>query len=514
MLSDKALDQASDDQLETILAGLSDGLILLTLGGAVRYANAAALDIHGVERLEELGATVEVYKARFELLNAEGRPLPAGRQPLERLLNGESFDSLSARVQPAEAAASMPEVAEAEVSEASGSEVEKEGTWVECRGFQVTGGEPGLAVLVLQDISEQIEAEARFEQTFEANPAPAVITRLSDLRYVKANQGFLKLTGFTKEYLIGRTVYDYDVLAGAQNRDLALKKFEAGQPVPQMESHLETENGTKFVVVAGQPLELSDERCMLFSFIDLDDRKKAEDALRESEERFSRAFRLAPVPTSISSLEDYRVLEVNDAFEGVTGYSQTEAVGRTTASLQMWVDREERGRVEAALGEKRGYRNLEVRFRVKSGEVLDTLASAEVVTLNGVPCILSMFQDITERRRSEADLVASIEAVMKDASWFSRSVVEKLANLKARDQAAGADVEDTAVADLTRRERQVLEYMCGGWKNDAIAEQLGVARNTVRNYIASIYNKLNVHTRADAILWAKARGIVEPEPKP
>ena len=508
MPPDKALDQASDDQLETILAGLSDGLILLTLGGAVRYANAAALSIHGVQRLDELGATVEAYKAEFELLSLEGRPLPVGQQPLERLLNRENFDSLTVRVQPAEAAASTSNPSEAET--------EEEGTWVECRGFQVTAGEPGLAVLVLQDISERVEAEKRFEQTFEANPAPAVIARLSDLRYVKVNQGFLKLTGFTKEYLIGRTAYDYDVLAGVENRDLALEQLEAGQTIPQMESRLETEaNGTKFVVVAGQPLELSDERCMLFSFIDLDDRKKAEDALRESEERFSRAFRLAPVPASISSLEDYRVLEVNDAFEEVTGYSQAEAVGRTTAGLQMWVDREERGRVEAALEEKRGYRNLEVQVRVKAGHVLDTLASAEVVTLNGVLCILSMFQDITERRRSEADLVESIETVMKDASWFSRSVVEKLANLKARDPGTAEDAaEATVVADLTRRERQVLEYMCGGWKNDAIAEQLGVAKNTVRNYVASIYSKLNVHTRADAILWAKARGIVEPEAKP
>ena len=491
----KALDQTSDkQQLEAIVEGLTEGVVLLGLGDTLRYANAAALQMHGVKRPEELGATVEEYKTKFKLLSLEGRAFPAGQQPLERLSTGDSFEAVTIRVQALEKA-------------------EEADDWVhECRGLQVAGhgGSPGFAVLVLQDISEQVEAEARFEQTFEANPAPAIINRCSDLRYVKVNQGFLAMTGFQKEDLIGTTLYDFDVLAGVSKQDLARERFSAGQTIPQLESFIPTKaGGQKFVILAGQPLELADEPCILFSFIDLDERKKAEDALRESEERFSKAFRLAPIPASISSLEDYRILEINNAFEEVMGYGKTEAVGRTTASLQMWVNREERDQVEAALDEGRGYRDLEVQFRSKSGEALDTLASAEVVTLNNVPCILGMFQDITERRRSEADLVESIEAVMKDASWFSRSVVEKLANLR-RDQPTG---EGTAVADLTKRERQVLEYMCGGWKNSAIAGEIGVASNTVRNYVASIYSKINVHTRADAILWARERGILGPQSK-
>lgn len=493
MRAEKLPNQASGDQLETLIAGLTDGVILLASGGVLRYANAAALQMHGVGHLDMLGKTLDEYKARFELSTPEGRPLPAGQRPLERLLKGESFSALTVCMSPAEATKS-----------------EAEGVWLECRGFQVAGGEQRLAALVLKDIGEQVEAERRFERTFEANPAPAIINRLSDVRYVKVNQGFLTMTGFQREDLIGRTIYDYDVLADVEDGDLR-GDFEAGRTIPQTESRLPTkEGGTKFVIVAGQPLKLSDEPCILFSFIDLDERKKAENALRESEERFSKAFRLAPTPMSISSLEDYRILNANDAFEQVTGYGKAEVIGRTTAGLEMWVEQKQRDQVEAALSEGRGYRNLEVQLRAGSGEILDTLASAEVVTINEVPCILNVFQDITERRRSEADLVRSIEEVMKDASWFSRLVVEKLANLRARDR---PEDEGAAVADLTKRERQVLDYMSSGWKNDQIARQLGVATNTVRNYVASIYAKIGVHSRADAILWAKARGIAGPEPE-
>ena len=295
------------------------------------------------------------------------------------------------------------------------------------------------------------------------------------------------------------------------DREVAVTRFQAGQTVPQMEATLATSAGAdKFVMVAGQPLELADEACMLFSFIDLDERKKAEDALRDSEELFSKAFKLAPTAASISTLVDYRILDVNDTFEAVTGYARAEVVGRTRADLHLWVERSERDEVETALQEGRGYRNLDVKLRTKAGELVDTLASAEVVTLNDTPCVLSIFQDITERRRSEADLITAIEEVMRNASWFSHSVVENLARLKQQRHRPEVTAEHV---DLTKRERQVFEFMCAGWKNAHIATELGVAHNTVRNYIANIYSKLNVHSRADAVLWGRARGIEGPAPK-
>jgi PAS domain-containing protein len=67
-------------------------------------------------------------------------------------------------------------------------------------------GCPSCLALILKDVSDQFEAEERFERTFNANPAPAVITRLSDLRHVKVNHGFLEMTGHTRDAVIGRSV--------------------------------------------------------------------------------------------------------------------------------------------------------------------------------------------------------------------------------------------------------------------------------------------------------------------
>ncbi|WP_323166881.1 PAS domain-containing protein, partial [Pseudomonas bubulae] len=75
----------------------------------------------------------------------------------------------------------------------------------------------------------------RFEKTFNANPAPAVICRLSDLRYIKVNQGFLEMTGYSRDQVSGRSVYELDVLEQAERKDLAIQRLSEGATIPQME---------------------------------------------------------------------------------------------------------------------------------------------------------------------------------------------------------------------------------------------------------------------------------------
>jgi DNA-binding NarL/FixJ family response regulator len=62
--------------------------------------------------------------------------------------------------------------------------------------------------------------------------------------------------------------------------------------------------------------------------------------------------------------------------------------------------------------------------------------------------------------------------------------------------------------DLSKREREVLERLARGASNEQIAEELGIVPQTVRNYISTIYDKLGVHSRGEAIIWARERGII------
>ena len=174
-------------------------------------------------------------------------------------------------------------------------------------------------VLVLLDVTERYSAEERFERTFNANPAPAVICSLADLRYVKVNQGFLEMTGYARQDVLDKTVRELDVLGDTPQREDALQRLAEGRTIPQTESCIAVQGGSKLVVVAGQPIEVAEQPCMLFTFNDLEPRRKAETALRHSEQRFATAFRLAPVPMTLSTAEG-ELLEVNDAFVATTGY--------------------------------------------------------------------------------------------------------------------------------------------------------------------------------------------------
>src|SRR3546814_18398724 len=96
------------------------------------------------------------------------------------------------------------------------------------------------------------------------------------------------------------------------------------------------DGGRKLVIVAGQPIDLDEQPCMLFSFADLEPRRQAENELRHSEERFVKTFRLAPVGMEITIQGSHCLCDVNEAFNQLTDYSGNEVVGKRMAEVKLW----------------------------------------------------------------------------------------------------------------------------------------------------------------------------------
>ncbi|MGM9514795.1 bifunctional diguanylate cyclase/phosphodiesterase [Roseateles sp. DB2] len=133
----------------------------------------------------------------------------------------------------------------------------------------------------------------------------------------------------------------------------------------------------------------------------LDARMHADARLRQSEERFRIAFRTSPDALCITQLSTGRFIEVNDSFQPLTGWPRESLAGKTVHDIRLWRHPEDRQRLIQPLMKTGTCSNMEAEFTARDGRVWTGLISAQLISLDGVPCILSITRDISERKASE-----------------------------------------------------------------------------------------------------------------
>ena len=133
------------------------------------------------------------------------------------------------------------------------------------------------------------------------------------------------------------------------------------------------------------------------------------DRLRLSEERFSKVFRSSPDPISISSLDEGRYLDVNEAYERVFGYPRAEVVGKSALEIGIWANPEQRALWVDLLRKRGGVRDLPVELVTRSGARRQCSLSAEVIHLDDGDYIVALVRDMTDRLAAEARLRDSEE---------------------------------------------------------------------------------------------------------
>jgi len=142
---------------------------------------------------------------------------------------------------------------------------------------------------------------------------------------------------------------------------------------------------------------------------DITKRKMAEESLRASEDKFSKAFQSSPNMIVITRLSDAQIIEVNHVFVNQTGLSREDVIGRTPMELNMWVERKQLRDYLNDLNNQNHVREMEVRFRVKHNKILDCLLSGDIISLNNEQCILSTITDITERKNQQEQIERQLQ---------------------------------------------------------------------------------------------------------
>jgi PAS domain S-box-containing protein len=163
------------------------------------------------------------------------------------------------------------------------------------------------------------------------------------------------------------------------------------------------------------------------------------------EEKFTKAFRSSPYAITLTRPSDGEMLDVNDGFAAITGYSHAEAIGRTTLDLQLWVNEVDRVAVVSDLLQGSRVVGREYLFRKRSGELVTGLFSAEIIRANDQLLILSSISDITDRKRAEEQVKSQLEDLRRwQAVMLDRE--DRVQELKCE------------VNELCRRAGQVARY--------------------------------------------------------
>lgn len=152
----------------------------------------------------------------------------------------------------------------------------------------------------------------------------------------------------------------------------------------------------------------------------IEKREQTELALNESNEKYLKAFQSSPYLIIITKMDDGKIMEVNDTFVLLSGYSRKEALSNSTIEFNMWNDIDERKSVVSALRLGKTVEGKEFAFRKKNGEIRIGLYSAKNITGQNEPYIISSIADITERKKAEN--------LLKESEQKTTSIMENSAD--------------------------------------------------------------------------------------
>ncbi|HUT68346.1 MAG TPA: PAS domain S-box protein, partial [Dehalococcoidales bacterium] len=246
------------------------------------------------------------------------------------------------------------------------------------------------------------ESEEKFSKAFRASPQAIAIARVKDGKFIEANESHSRVAGFTREELIGHTSAELNTWVNPEDRDRVMQILKKKGLIYNEELKFRKKSGEiQTILFSAELIYVGGEECIISSSTDVTKRKKMEEALRESEEKFSKAFRASPQAIAIARLSDGTFMEVNDSFTRISGYTREETIGHTSFELGTWAKPGDRDKMLKLLKEQGGVNNEEYLFRTKSGDIRTMLFSAEQMEHKGELCTVSVINDITEYRKIE-----------------------------------------------------------------------------------------------------------------
>ncbi len=284
-------------------------------------------------------------------------------------------------------------------------------------------------IISLEGISSDITMRKRAEEALKESQQQFsdIINFLPDATFVIDKEGKVitwnraieEMTGVKAADIVDKDNFEYALAFYGERRplliDLVLKpqkeieakyiKTERGDVHLEAETRIPSFRG-KEIFLFGKASILRDSKGNIVGAIesirDITTGKKAEEALKYSEERFSKAFHMNPVPAIICTIDDGKYVDVNESFLRMLNYKREDTIGKTPAELGTWVSAADQKLIALKLSEYGFLKEEKLRLRGSTGEIRELRVSAEVIVLNENKLVLCIFHDVTDQEKLES----------------------------------------------------------------------------------------------------------------
>jgi len=253
------------------------------------------------------------------------------------------------------------------------------------------------------------ESRDRYVDLYEFAPLGYLTLNLNGL-ILDLNLKAVTLLGVQRKKLLKRRFTNLVIPEDQGGWAKILLLLTKGDGIGSVELGLQRGDGSVFqALLEGEKRPVGNGTAQIrIALSDISEKKRAETALRESEERYRTAFQTSPDAININRLADGLYLDINQGFTRLTGWTRDEVLGKTSQQINIWRNLGDRQRLVLALQLQGTCENLEADFVTKDGKIVSAQMAASIMTLGGVPCILSITRDMTERKAAqEAQRIAA-----------------------------------------------------------------------------------------------------------
>jgi two-component system, cell cycle sensor histidine kinase and response regulator CckA len=244
------------------------------------------------------------------------------------------------------------------------------------------------------------ESEAQYRILFDRNPLPMWVFDRKSLRFLAVNEAAVRHYGYGRNEFFNMTILDIWPLDDIAPLLRSMKHPSPGFQQRERWRHRKKDGTIIDVEITGHDLNFRGADAELVLAHDTTEELRGEEQLRQSEERFSKAFRSSPVGITISSEADGRYIDANPAYLAMMGYERDELVGQTVEELGVWAEKFDRQLMIEQLKHPPA-KPIEVSFKTRSREIRLVELVAERILLNDEPCILAIVRDITGAKQLE-----------------------------------------------------------------------------------------------------------------